>query len=86
MRRIIEVPVGDLMSAPALTVKPETPIDELTRLFTEYEFECRECKKIFMLFMRVIERKTATVRCPGCESTDVEPLMQAFFAKTGKKS
>jgi CBS domain-containing protein len=38
MRRIIEVPVGDLMSAPALTVKPETPIEELTRLFVEYEF------------------------------------------------
>jgi CBS-domain-containing membrane protein len=38
MRRIIEVPVGDLMSAPALTVKPETPIEELTRLFIEYEF------------------------------------------------
>ena len=38
MRRIIGVPVGDLMSAPALTVKPETPIDELTRLFAEYEY------------------------------------------------
>ena len=29
MRKIIEIPVGDLMSAPALTVKPETIIDEL---------------------------------------------------------
>jgi CBS domain-containing protein len=38
MRRTIEVPVGDLMSAPALTVKPETPIEELTRLFVEHEF------------------------------------------------
>jgi acetoin utilization protein AcuB len=38
MRRIIEVPVGDLMSSPALTVKPETTIDELTRLFGEHEF------------------------------------------------
>jgi CBS domain-containing membrane protein len=38
MRKIIEIPVGDLMSAPALTVKPETTIDELTRLFTEHEF------------------------------------------------
>jgi CBS-domain-containing membrane protein len=32
------VPVGDLMSAPALTVTPETTIDELTRLFAEHEF------------------------------------------------
>jgi CBS domain-containing protein len=38
MRRIIDVPVGDLMSAPPLTVKPETPIQELTRLFVQYEF------------------------------------------------
>ena len=38
MRKIIEIPVGDLMSAPALTVKPETAIDELTRLFAEHEF------------------------------------------------
>lgn len=42
MRRIIQVPVGDLMSSPALTVKPETTIDELTRLFAEHEFNaCR---------------------------------------------
>ncbi len=38
MRKIIEIPVGDLMSAPALTVTPETTIDELTRLFAEHEF------------------------------------------------
>ena len=38
MRRIIQIPVGDLMSAPALTVKPETTIDELTRLVAEYEY------------------------------------------------
>ena len=38
MRRIIQVPVGDLMSAPALTVKPETTIDELARIFVEHEY------------------------------------------------
>lgn len=38
MRKIIQVPVGDLMSAPALTVKPGTTIDELTRLFAEHEY------------------------------------------------
>jgi putative FmdB family regulatory protein len=52
----------------------------------EYEFECRNCKKIFMLFMRVRERQNTTVQCPGCGSQDVEPLMQSFFARTGKKS
>ena len=38
MRRIIQVPVGELMSAPALTVKPETTVDELARMFVEYEY------------------------------------------------
>jgi putative FmdB family regulatory protein len=52
----------------------------------EYEFECRVCKKVFSLFMRIGERPTATIECPGCGSPDVEPLMQAFVAKTAKKS
>lgn len=38
MRAIINVPVGNLMSAPPLTVRPDTSIDELTRLFAEHEF------------------------------------------------
>ena len=52
----------------------------------EYEFECRECKHTFTLFMLISERQTATVRCPACQSKDVEPLMPAFVAKTAKKS
>jgi hypothetical protein len=32
LRKIIEIPVGDLMSAPALTANPNTTIDELTQL------------------------------------------------------
>ena len=38
MRKSIETPVSDLMSAPVLTVKPDTTIDELTRLFAEHEY------------------------------------------------
>jgi putative FmdB family regulatory protein len=52
----------------------------------EYEFECRECKKIFTVFMRVSERAQAHVHCPGCDSEDVEPVMQAFVARTARKS
>jgi putative FmdB family regulatory protein len=52
----------------------------------EYDFECRTCTKTFTLFMRVTERMRTAVRCPGCGSEDVEPLMQAFVARTGKKS
>lgn len=52
----------------------------------EYEFECHGCKKIFTLFMRISERTTAKIRCPGCGSEDVGALMQSFVAKTAKKS
>lgn len=51
-----------------------------------YEFECRKCKKVFTLVMRLSERATATIRCPGCESEEVETLMVPFVAKTTKKS
>ena len=52
----------------------------------EYEFECRRCKKVFALLMRISERATAKICCPGCGSEDVEVLMQPFIAKTAKKS
>ncbi len=52
----------------------------------EYEFECRRCKKVFTLVMRISERATAKIECPGCGSEDVEALMQVFVAKTTKKS
>ena len=52
----------------------------------EYEFECRNCKKIFTLFMRISERLKAKIKCPGCGSPNTEALMQAFIAKTAKKS
>ena len=38
MRKSIKTPVSDLMSAPVLTVKPDTTIDELTRIFAEQEY------------------------------------------------
>ena len=52
----------------------------------EYEFECRRCKKVFTLLMRISERAATKIQCPGCGSDDVEALMQPFVAKTAKKS
>ncbi len=52
----------------------------------EYEFECRTCKKVFTLFMRISDRLKANVTCPGCGSGQVDALMQPFVAKTAKKS
>lgn len=38
MREILNIPVGELMSAPPVTVRPETPIDELVRLFAQHGY------------------------------------------------
>ena len=38
MREILDIPVGELMSKPAVTVTPETSIDVLTELMTTYDY------------------------------------------------
>jgi tRNA nucleotidyltransferase (CCA-adding enzyme) len=38
MRQIRDIPVGDLMSKPVVTVTPETSIDELTRLMESCDY------------------------------------------------
>ena len=38
MRAILDIPVGQLMSKPAVTVKPETSIDALTEVMTTFPY------------------------------------------------
>jgi len=38
MHQIRDIPVGDLMSKPVVTVTPETGLDELTRLMEAYDY------------------------------------------------
>ena len=52
----------------------------------QYEFECRKCKKVFTLLLRISERATAKIRCSGCGSEDVEAVIQPFVARTARKS
>jgi putative FmdB family regulatory protein len=51
-----------------------------------YEFLCNKCQKEFSVTMTIREREEKKPTCPGCGSSDLEPLMGAFFAKTSKKS
>lgn len=51
-----------------------------------YEFLCPKCQKEFSVTMTIREREEKTPACPACGSTDLEPLMGAFFAKTSRKS
>ena len=52
----------------------------------QYEFECRNCKKVFALLLRISERATAKIQCPGCKSEDVRAVLQTFIARTARKS
>jgi putative FmdB family regulatory protein len=51
-----------------------------------YEFQCAKCGKEFEITMTIKERAEKTPVCPACGSTELEPLMTSFFAKTSRKS
>jgi putative FmdB family regulatory protein len=51
-----------------------------------YEFLCTKCQKEFTVTMTIREREEKKPACPACGSSDLEPLMSGFFAKTSRKS
>lgn len=51
-----------------------------------YEYRCTRCGKTFERQESVAEHERARPECPKCRSSDVEPLLGTFFAKTSKKS
>ena len=51
-----------------------------------YEFECKECKKTFTVFLTLAEYEKGHFTCPKCKSKKVEQKAAAFYAVTSKKS
>ena len=51
-----------------------------------YEFICKDCKKLFTMVMTLQEYDKGRVACPKCKSKKVEQKAAAFFAVTSKKS
>ena len=52
-----------------------------------YEYVCRDCKKQFTVFLSIRDYEAKpTLRCPKCESDNVQRILGGFFAKTGRKS
>jgi len=50
-----------------------------------YEFQCRQCEKVFeVLFFSISENRE--VLCPDCNSDQVEKLMSIFGGKSGNTS
>jgi putative FmdB family regulatory protein len=51
-----------------------------------YEYMCRKCHKKFDEVLSVHEHDTKRVHCPKCKSTDVQKVIEPFFAKTASKT
>jgi putative FmdB family regulatory protein len=51
-----------------------------------YEYICRKCNEQFSEVLTIKEHDTKKPECPKCRSTDVEKIIEPFFAKTRSKT
>jgi putative FmdB family regulatory protein len=52
-----------------------------------YEYICRDCSKEFVVFLSIKEfEANPEIKCPHCESDNVQKRLSVFFTKTSKKS
>ncbi len=51
-----------------------------------YDYECRKCSKRFEAVHTITAHGKMVVKCPKCGSRRVGRRIDAFFAKTAKKS
>lgn len=51
-----------------------------------YEYECRNCKKIFIQVLTLKEHEAGEVACPDCGSKQVKQLISPFIAHTASKT
>ncbi len=52
----------------------------------EYEYTCTSCGKKFAVSISISEHDKAKVRCPKCQSPEIEQLPPHVYVKTSKKS
>ena len=51
-----------------------------------YDFKCVECKKRFSVTLTVADRTKDRIKCPKCDSREVEQQYESVYAVTSKKS
>lgn len=51
-----------------------------------YEYICRKCHKKFGEVLTIKEHESRKVHCPKCKSTDLEHVIEPFFARTSSKT
>ena len=60
------------------------PLSEAT--MPVYDYICKDCQNSFELVLTLGEHDESDIRCPKCESKNVEQDAVAFYAVTSKKS
>ena len=52
-----------------------------------YEYVCKDCNMEFAVFLSIREYgENPKIKCPKCESDNVQRKLTGFFAKTSRKS
>ena len=51
-----------------------------------YEYICRKCRNEFNIVLTIKEHEIQKLQCPKCQSTDLEKVIEPFFAKTSRKT
>jgi putative FmdB family regulatory protein len=52
-----------------------------------YEYACKECSNEFTVFLSIKEYEAKPkIKCPRCQSDNVQKKISEFTAKTSKKS
>jgi len=52
-----------------------------------YEYACKDCSQEFIVFLSIKEfESNPQVKCPHCQSNNVQKKISEFTTKTSKKS
>ena len=51
-----------------------------------YEFRCKECKRVFDVRQSIDEHAQKLPPCPHCGAKRVEAVFSTFYARTSRKS
>jgi len=51
-----------------------------------YEYICRNCRYKFSEVLTIKEHDAKKSQCPKCKSTDLQKVIEPFFAKTKSKT
>ena len=51
-----------------------------------YENVCKKCEKKFSEVLTIREHDSKKIECPQCKGTDLEKVIEPFFAKTTSKT